>query len=297
MLERLVLSTEVIPFESSTLKLAYTGISPDSSAIFPRVRICFEILYTSGEATPKRMFIDDFVFDLLLRKEGRDYFVGSLSADTPYLRAYPQTSHSLNTFLDLDLYRLRQIEKLREGGNILFHVRVRLATEMEGKNDKKLCNFEMSFKVAKSEWVEEILSNIGFKEVSLIEIPKIHTQEYEKVLGWIDNAWKQYMMGEYDRVLGDCRKALEGLTDVVKEKGFEKTIVEDDKKQKVPDWRKFFASEDIGDIFGSMVQKMFGFTTVGTHFGKGINREDANLALMTVHSMIDFVVKKTPSIT
>lgn len=285
------------PFEHANIKISYLDTELDSFAIYPRIKIRLEILYTYSAPDFRSVVLDDFIIHLryLLReKERRIHFIGNLFVDTPYIRLETSRNCVVETFLDLDFYRLNQIEKLREGKNLAFQVSGKFFLEMEGAKGKTMHTFWFEIRIPKSQWVEDILSKTGFKNVSLLEIPRLPTEEYRDVVKWVDNAWKQYMMGEYDKVLGDCRKALEGLTKIVKDKGFEKTIVEDDKKRKLPDWRKFFSNEDLGDIFGTVTQKMFGFMTVGAHFGKGINREDADLALMIIHSMTNFVIKKTP---
>lgn len=271
------------------------SIEPDESAISPRTRIRFKITYTYSGADSRAVVLDDFVFDVRLINE-KAHFIGRLFVETPYVKLNPSNSCMLETFLELDFHKLNQIEKLREGKNLVFEVIGKFFTENEKIREKNMQYFRLEkIKIPKSQWVEEILSKVGFKDVSLLEIPKLPSDEYKEVVKWVDNAWKQYMMGEYDKVLGDCRNALEGLTERVKDRGFRKTTVEDDEKRIVPDWDKFFGNEDLGDIFGSICKKMFGFTTAGRHFGKGINREDADLALMAIHSMVNFIIKKTPS--
>ena len=281
----------ITPTQNVQIRIDYKDIRPDAGAIYPRIEIIFEIIYTRSGISTQTVILDNFALGLKLRTQGKLFFIGNLFAKRPYLEISASTPTSLQTFLDLDFYRLSQIEKLREGKNILFQVSGILYTTITQRKGKILSNINFNFEIPKSKWVENILSKVGFKDVSLLEIPKLPRNGYERVIKWVDSAWKQYMMGEYDKVLSDCRKALEGLTQIVKKKGFIKIA---ENKKKIPDWIKFFNNENLGDIFGSICQKMFGFMAVGAHFGKGINREDAELALMVTHSMTNFVIKKTP---
>ena len=126
-----------------------------------------------------------------------------------------------------------------------------------------------------------------------MEIPVIETKEFETVSKYLDSAWKAKFMGQYDKVLTDCRKIIEELGTAVRKKGYE-TI--DEKEDKIPDWRKFFNVEsEIGDIFGTINQKIYGFTWRGAHTGKSINLEDADYALMITHAIANMVIKKVES--
>jgi len=100
------------------------------------------------------------------------------------------------------------------------------------------------------------------------------------------------MMGEYDKVLSDCRKALEALGTKLKSQGFQKEVQDEKGKHIVPDWERFLTNKDLGDIIGSINQKLYGFTSPGAHAGKSINREDADLSLMATYALVQFVISK-----
>ena len=96
-------------------------------------------------------------------------------------------------------------------------------------------------------------------------------------------------MGEYDKVLTDCRKVIEEIGTIVRKRGFE---IIDEENKKRPDWKKFFGGDEVGEIFGTINQKIYGFTWPGAHTGKSINREDADYALMITHAIANMVIKK-----
>jgi len=100
-------------------------------------------------------------------------------------------------------------------------------------------------------------------------------------------------MGEYDKVLTECRKALEALNKKVKAQGFTKEIKEEQgSKKELPDWDKLFGSSKLGDIIGTINKKLWGFVAPGAHAGKAINREDADFALMITHAITNIVIHK-----
>lgn len=147
-------------------------------------------------------------------------------------------------------------------------------------------------RIPKSDWVEGILPQLKYKDVSLIELPRIEKPEFSDIIAKIDEAWKSYSMGEYDKVLTECRKAMEGLITVIKSKGFQREIEEEGKKRIVPDWEKVLGHKEMGEIIEAFTRKIFHFTASGSHYGKSINREDAEFAIMSTHALVNFIIKK-----
>ena len=60
----------------------------------------------------------------------------------------------------------------------------------------------------------------------------------------------------------------------------------------MPNWEKVLGNKEIGNIMEGFVQKLFGFLAPGSHYGKSINKEDAELAIMSTHALVNFVAKK-----
>jgi len=130
-----------------------------------------------------------------------------------------------------------------------------------------------------------------FKSVSLVEIPLIKQAGFEEVATNLDSAWKEYMSGKYDDVLGDCRKTFEALKQTMKELGFVTKVNGEDQI----DWKRLTGSSDTADILGTVFQKVWGFTTPGVHAGRAINKEDGDFALLTTHAIISLVIEKSRS--
>jgi hypothetical protein len=185
------------------------------------------------------------------------------------------------------------MEKLRQGKDLQLQIQLSFVAEVQQQPPiRQPITIQLDERIAKSDWAEKILPQLGFKDVALIEIPKIERPEFGDSISRINEAWKQYSMGEYDKVLTECRKAMEALVAVVKGKGFEKETGDEKGKKAGADWKKALGHEEIGEIIEAVVQKHFGFLAPGSHYGKGINREDAEFALMLTHGLINFVCKK-----
>ncbi len=215
-----------------------------------------------------------------------------------YLR-YPINSFEINSNSSASLIfemapsELKTIEKLREAKDLQLKICGYLLTEFQ--NNPQIKNnsyFELTFRIPKSDWVESYLPALGFKTVSLIEVPQLLDADFAETIGHVDDAWKQYSMGEYHRVFTDCRKAKESLSEKIKSKGFEKEETIEGKKVMVPDWDKFFENEELGDAIAVISKKLSRITSIGAHPGRLICKEDADFALMTTHAMVNLVVRK-----
>ena len=96
------------------------------------------------------------------------------------------------------------------------------------------------------------------------------------------------MMGDYDKVLVECRKSLEALASHVRDKGLE--IEENGKK--LPDWDKLLGDKDSGSMLETMFQKMRGFVAPGSHAGRSSSRDEAEFALMVTHAIVNLGLRK-----
>ncbi len=235
-------------------------------------------------ARPEDLMVSEIKGILLLSNGIR---IGTLSSERPYIVLYQNGEQTLELYLELDHYKLHQIEEFRKGSDLSLQMNIIFVMEKRGQpQNKEMGSFNnIKIEIPKSEWVEKILPNIGFKDVSLIEIPKIN-QKWQKIIEHINEAWHQHSMGKYDKVLIECRKALEALGNEVKNKGFNK-----DEGKSIPDWEKLFNSENVGDTVGAINKKFYGFLAPSAHTGKAINKEDADFALLVMHGIVTLVTE------
>jgi len=77
----------------------------------------------------------------------------------------------------------------------------------------------------------------NYKEVQLIEIPKIQSDMHVRLIEYLDKAWRYNYMGQYDIALLNCRKIIEELDRILKDKGFsKKKSIDDERDITVTDW-------------------------------------------------------------
>jgi hypothetical protein len=239
------------------------------------------------------MILSDFAVELRLQTSSKNYYVGQLVSRIVLVPLQAQARTNLTFGLDLDHYELREIEKLRESKDLQFIANFTFSSEVQGNPQTRgPSNFQLGFKIPKSDWVDNLLPVLGLKTVSLIEIPKLAGPEFEEVIGHVDDAWKQHSMGEYNRVFTDCRKALESLASVVKSKGYKKTVEQKEVKKIIPDWGKLFEDDEVGGIVGIINRKTRAFIAPGSHAGRTASKEDADFALMVTHAMVNLITRK-----
>ncbi|MFP3138124.1 MAG: hypothetical protein RXS42_07895 [Nitrososphaeria archaeon] len=283
-----------------TLRFEYKHAAPEELSVVPRLNFDVEVTYiTMPKGQEYAVELNYMPSKLkIISKEGQVIYTSSLIQDSPFPRMSPNTQTTTRFYTELDHYRLAQVEKIREGGDLQIRMELSFIINIYsfGNLATRLpSGVSIDGRIPKSDWVERILPQLKFKDVSLIEIPKIENPEFGEVINEINDAWKQYSMGEYDKVLTGCRKAMEALGKIVKDKGFKKEATDEKgEKKTVPDWEKAVGDEKIGKIIEDFVQKLFGFLAPGSHYGKSINREDAELAILNTHALVNYVARKLP---
>jgi len=290
-----------------TIFVEVLQIAVDTQSIYPRLKIWTE--FSEDERTSHQLLLN--IGDLIIISAKSDSKIISKVYPNAGFLTVPSSSIgsicSIEYHADLDYYRLEQIEKLREGGNLNFTVNVsateiRLSKTVQGFSISspriviKYPGNRTSYEIAKSKWCEEFLPQLGYKKVRLVEIPILVSppEEFKEAVDMIEKAWKDYSMGEYEDVLTDCRKALEPVSDRIKKDGFKKDeINEKGEKQEVPDWKRFLGGhETLGESFEKMFRGTRSFSTLGAHVGSTISRSEAECALMSTYSIINYVIKK-----
>lgn len=252
------------------------SIRPERNAINPTLSFSFKF---SNKSNAELKINPVFQFRLL-----NNMYVGNLLFDMPSITLASLGTAIARAKLILTHYGLSQIEKLRENGDLSFKIFCHLdIRDSLANHSSSSSSFEG--KIAKSDWVEQHLETYKYKEVVLLEVPKIDFPDFAQAAELLNDAWKKKSMGQFSEVLVDCRKALEFTTDAVKKKGFK---TPDGK----PDWTKFIGDENIGDINGTIIQKISGFVSGAAHVGKTFNIEDADYALLITYSIVNYVLNK-----
>lgn len=283
-----------LPQTNSKLSFTFRELLPGTGSIIPRLRARIDVTHIvpPGQSAHSIRLIPSRSELAVLVQQGPQY-IAPVIADQPFYTLAPATTNPCYLDADLDHFRLAQMEKLREGKDFKLQIRLSYIAEVQRQPPlQQPLKIQIEERVAKSDWAEKILPQLGFKEVALIEIPKIEKAEFGDSILKLNEAWKQYSMGEYDKVLTECRKAMEALATALRGKGFEREIEDEKGKRRVPDWRRALAHEAVGEIIESIVRKHFSFVAPGSHYGKAINREDAEFALLLTHGLVNLISKK-----
>ena len=173
------------------IRVAFREIGADPNSIYPRLRFNFEFTNSGKSDT----ILDFLYLDLSVRsKSGPLFYLGRPVPIKPTETLSPGIAYTFNFFLTLDHLGLNRLEKLRDGGDLIMSASVGLAAEQSqmvmGQAQPSILGqqvqqraiqtkrvvspfpVELQFRIPKSDWVEQVLPNVGFSDVALLEIPK-----------------------------------------------------------------------------------------------------------------------------
>lgn len=154
------------------------------------------------------------------------------------------SSRQITIEIPLDSYRLEKIEERRRddiqfrlSGSALIaeHPPVTMAGSNEKQEHRRDVEsftrgqFEITFSIPLSHWVDKVLPGLGYGKVKLIEIPtleKIEPDTFKDAQEELVQAQDYFTQGDYDKTVGHCRSALEPLKKLLPEI---KTLLTDSK--------------------------------------------------------------------
>ncbi len=253
----------------------------------------FSFIFTFTNRSAIQIILNGFKFKLnILSKERQIYHSAFFTFEFSQLELPRNQRQAMPGYVVLDYYMIKKIEELRANGDVDFRIYgnfVETHLKAQKQASTQLLSQQTEVRVSKSDWVENILPRFDYKEVILVEIPKLNAKEYEKVIQHLNSAWKQKHMGQYDKVLIDCRLSVEALRNIVISKGY--TNEELERKDNL-DWKAFFNSPSFGDIFSKIDQQIHRLTSTAAHPGKSINLEDADYSLLITHAIVNMALKK-----
>jgi hypothetical protein len=257
------------------------GLNVQGNSIRPRVVFSLNATVLAQGSYPLDL---EFLPSELQLNNG--FYVGTLIPQNYYGGSAPLNTPLSYTFgLDLDYFALSQLEKLRDGKDLQLQMLARLVAKAQTPQPFST-SFQtiLSIRIPKSDWVEVCLPSMKFKDVLLLEFPKLDSPNFKEAVDHLNNAWKQYGFGEYDKVLEECRKALEKAKELLKKKD----MLKDDEVN----WKEILQSETAGEYVSNVQKNVWGYNSRGAHIGKSINREDADFALLTTHALLVLLTRK-----
>lgn len=147
--------------------------------------------------------------------------IGIAESRNSYLRLYRTSEQVFELILRISIAALHQIESLRNGEDLRFRFSGNSMEVLARVNSNIGQSFETiqifasgdTFTYPQSSWVKD-LSKTTFGKIELLEIPKIDLPQNPistKVNEFIHTAEEAMKHGDYDGVLGECRKAVAAL--------------------------------------------------------------------------------------
>lgn len=143
---------------------------------------------------------------------------------------------------------------MRGGSSLPLKFRINFISNLsrDAESIQSQSGFEDKYTIPKSDWVEKFLLDFKYKQVSLVEIPQIHGEEFKNIAQYLNESWKQFAMGEYGKVLLDCQKALEEAKKLIIERGFDKSP----NGKKEIDFSKLGCNETVAEALDSILRKL-----------------------------------------
>ncbi len=311
-----------VPFISATtgkLRIEAEHINGQGGPIYPQLFVPLQISVTSGEVSPRigRGGIvqapEDLMQDCSLHRISGVLIIGSgqvAQFQSPPIRHFSRTSPEVQVTLaiPLDLQRLQLIEAQRVGDIALrFDCTFEYArhtpvprTELRPPID----GFEswyvsMTVTVPQSHWVK-VLSGLGYGKIALLEVPTAQHAVGDLIVGVLEeltHAQEAMVQGDYNKVLGQCRKAIERLADAKKYKGTPKngpgtnpTFADkiDSLLSVLPGAPTGFRRENLA----RMCKDLYGFTSPPEHpLPPHFTRDDAEMTMLSTIAVLSYVGK------
>jgi hypothetical protein len=219
--------------------------------------------------------------------------VGIAYPDNHIIRFMSPGKSTILIYVDLDPYKLKKIEQIRDGENLIIRLNLYLTIhDIENSNFINSSNLFLKKRISKSDWIEKFLYTFNFKRTFIAELPVIAKKDFGKIMDALDKAWHYYYSGDPKEAVSCCRQALEGLTTLLRDYGYETEAIDDrGRTKRVPDWNRLLGNKKLAKIIKSLVISHREFTSPGAHFGKMVSKEDAELALLLTFGLINYFEK------
>ena len=143
--------------------------------------------------------------------ENGSRLLGYATPEVPFvLTSRPHHQEATVSFeLVLNAHQLEALERVRLGGELTFVIDI--YGEIFDEHNCDFRNERIHFPVNQKAWID-VLKDIGFSNGILVELPVSKAQNSTS-LAWkaIERAKEHLYYGNYDEVVGSCRKALEDI--------------------------------------------------------------------------------------
>lgn len=171
-------------FSQSTIRVNFRDVTTEQFAIYPQLIVLLEITLTIPAGQPNyNIQLSDWDGTLRIRSpDGTTHLVGYPVFKPALMTLGSGGVQSLRAIIMLDHYGLAAIERLRASGNIDFMLmEFACNAQIVGQPGSFQTPFfgQIQMRVPKSDWVERHLQAMNYKDVMLVEMPKIDGKNFE----------------------------------------------------------------------------------------------------------------------
>ena len=223
------------------------------------------------------------------------------------------SSRQLRIEVPVDFYRLSRIEEKRIGdiefrldGSALIAENQIMKNEVSGGNqnlEEKVekfskGSFQIDFKILQSHWINKVLPGLGYGTIKIIEVPipeKIIPGIFQNALIELENAQKYFIEGDYDKVAGHCRNAVQLIPEslILDLTGISRPSFNDKVKKFSDQHLSNVLSKSKREALGSMMKAAWALTSKAHHPSpsKSFNRADAEAVMLITTALLAYVGK------
>jgi len=300
-----------------TITINPEWISGQGSPAFPQLNVLLAISLKSTEPRAQYMMgtgpyipkPDDPIQDYTLHQiYGKLSFPGGGSVTFHSLPlslfSRPEAKGQVLLTIPLDAYQLREIEAHRVGDIALqFEFTFEFAkhypvarNELRSPIEKFETNFfTMTVTIPRSDWVDKVLPRLSYGKIYLVEVPtpeKALDGAIVKIVEEFQHAQQHMLHGDYNKVLGCCRNALERLSNARKYEG-------DKENPSFADRIDYLLTVLPGTPTGArrahlarLLKDLYGLTSMPEHPSPPrFTREDAEMALLNTLAVLSYIGK------
>lgn len=188
-------------------------------------RLLFIFSYKMNPLKERKYQVRNIVLEVNLKQNNQTtHYIGRAILKEPLLVESVEHAQpgQIEFILELQSHQIEAIEKLRNGGSLIFAVKL-FGEVTGGEQEIKLTNIrhhETTITVNQSTWLSA-LKSMGYRNVLLFEIPvpiDSTSGVSEKVLQYLRTAQKHYLAGHYDETVGYCRHVFDKLEKILSDK-------------------------------------------------------------------------------
>ncbi|MCL5677684.1 MAG: hypothetical protein M1442_00240 [Candidatus Thermoplasmatota archaeon] len=240
----------------------------------------------------------DLVGTLTLLAKDKELPIGPITS-TQDLRFFPgEMKLELLTWIDDRI--IERLEEIRRAGkgHLIFRIQssqlsstvwiIRGNSSVEGPIACRIVFNNMEYRLVRDDWLNQMQA-VGYRKFRIYEVPDFSMPTEWNVIQHLDKAWNDLSYGNPDDAMQECRKALEGIKKVAKEKGLTVSAQRNGNETEVIDFNKLVGSDTLGDTLDKMFTAAYGFMTPGQHHGKAIRHEDGEYAVLATHALLNYI--------